>query len=460
MKKTFNRVAVLLLTLILLAVMLSALSMLTLRKGPYWSFHPFYENPDKYELLFFGTSHGHDAFLPTVLWEEYGYASYNLSSSSATLPMSYWAAVNALDHCQPELLVVDCYRISYPEPAAETSFIHSMMDAIPLSLNKIRTAYDLCSDGAEALELLFPFAIYHSRWSSLDASDFSYEPSIANGSSVFFNVAVPNEKAQTRESLPLTRDMPGVAYLEKLVQLCRDRDIELLLTYLPYPAPEEDVMEANGVAELAREWGVNYINFLDTDTVDLDTDMYDSFSHLNYSGANKVSRYLGEYISENYALTDRRGEPDYLWMDQILADYKAYELELLAGEGYLYNYLLMLSGGDRACCIYVGEDSPIYRDETSLKLLENLPRSSELRLLRQAADSGQAYLLYLNNADGRLLEYAGGDIPETVSALGTDIRPLADQCIGIRVFDGQTGENLGCDRSFVLGTDGIFVRSY
>ena len=219
-------------------------------------------------------------------------------------------------------------------------------------------------------------------------------------------------------------------------------------------------MEANGVAELAREWGVNYINFLDTDTVDLDTDMYDSFSHLNYSGANKVSRYLGEYISENYALTDRRGEPDYLWMDQILADYKAYELELLAGEGYLYNYLLMLSGGDRACCIYVGEDSPIYRDETSLKLLENLPRSSELRLLRQAADSGQAYLLYLNNADGRLLEYAGGDIPETVSALGTDIRPLADQCIGIRVFDGQTGENLGCDRSFVLGTDGIFVRSY
>ena len=34
MKKTFNRVAVLLLTLILLAVMLSALSMLTLRKGP------------------------------------------------------------------------------------------------------------------------------------------------------------------------------------------------------------------------------------------------------------------------------------------------------------------------------------------------------------------------------------------------------------------------------------------
>ena len=59
--------------------------------------------------------------------------------------------------------VVDCYRISYPEPAAETSFIHSMMDAIPLSLNKIRTAYDLCSDGAEALELLFPCLLYTSR---------------------------------------------------------------------------------------------------------------------------------------------------------------------------------------------------------------------------------------------------------------------------------------------------------
>ena len=460
MNKTISRVATILLTLILLALMLSSLSMLTLRKGPYWSFHPFYENSDSYDILFFGTSHGHDAFLPMVLWEEYGYASYNLSSSSATLPMSYWAAVNALDHSQPKLLVVDCYRISYPEPAAKTAFIHSMMDSIPLSLNKIRAAWDLGRDSGSVLELLFPFAIYHSRWSSLEEADFSYEPSLANGASVFFNVAQPDRKADTDESLPLSPDMPGVAYVEELIRLCREKGIEVLLTYLPYPAPEEEMMEANGVAQLARNWGVNYINFLDMDTVDLETDMFDSYSHLNYSGANKVSRYLGEYISETYGLEDKRGEPDYGWMDQALADYKAYELQLLEQESYLSNYLLMLSGRDRASCIYIAGDSPLYEDEILLKLLENLPVSGAVQQLREAAACGEAYLLYVDNAGGGLLEYVGGEIPETLATpLGSIEIPRAEY-IGISVFDALTGEDLGCGRSFVPGEDGSFVREF
>ncbi len=460
MRKTLNRVAVLLLTLILLAVLLSSLSMLTLRKGPYWSFHPFYEHSDSYDILFFGTSHGHDAFLPLVLWEEFGFASYNLSSSSATLPMSYWAAVNAFDHSDPELIVVDCYRISYPERSAETSFIHSMMDSIPLSINKIRAAFDLGPDSKSALELLFPFSIYHSRWSSLDASDFSYEPSITNGASVLFNVAVPDRELSTDESLPLSQDMPGVVYLEKLIQLCKARDIDILLTYLPYPASEEDIMEANGVAELASKYGVKYINFFDTDTVDMETDMYDSFSHLNYSGACKISRFLGNYISENYGLKDTRGDPTYSWMDQTLSVYKDYELEMLAEENYLYNYLLMLSGRDRACCIYLEETSSIYGDEIALKLIENVPISGAPQLLRQAADTGQAYLLYVDNVSGEIQEYIGEDIPQTISSGLGNMEPLRGEYIGIRAFDGLSGEGLGCDRCFVPGEDGIFIRSY
>ncbi|MFQ9446959.1 MAG: hypothetical protein ACLR4A_06040 [Christensenellales bacterium] len=83
----------------------------------------------------------------------------------------------------------------------------------------------------------------------------------------------------------------------------------MLLVHLPYPANEQQQMDANAVAYIAEDYGLNYIDFVSMDQVaDYATDCFDAHEHLNPSGARKVSDYLGRYITEHYDVADRRGK--------------------------------------------------------------------------------------------------------------------------------------------------------
>ena len=72
----------------------------------------------------------------------------------------------------------------------------------------------------------------------------------------------------------------------------------------------------NGVERVASELGVDYVdlNLGDAATsigIDWSTDSLDGGDHLNYSGAEKVSTYLGAYLKETYGLTDHRDDTSY-----------------------------------------------------------------------------------------------------------------------------------------------------
>ena len=59
----------------------------------------------------------------------------------------------------------------------------------------------------------------------------------------------------------------------------------------------------------AAKYKLDYINFLEhTDEIGLDynVDTYDAGLHLNVYGAEKLTRYLGEYLKENTDLQDLR----------------------------------------------------------------------------------------------------------------------------------------------------------
>ena len=170
-----------LLSLFLLIIVICPLSQLTLLKDSNELYGQFYEQPQDYDILFLGNSHARDGFCPMVIWEEQGFAAYNLASSSATIPVSWWTLVNAIDYTQPELVVLDCYRISHPEKLYSVPLLHKSMDAMPLSLNKLRAAVDLCQDFVGTVELIFPFTLYHARWDEVIQEDFQPERSYFNG---------------------------------------------------------------------------------------------------------------------------------------------------------------------------------------------------------------------------------------------------------------------------------------
>ena len=55
--------------------------------------------------------------------------------------------------------------------------------------------------------------------------------------------------------------------------------------------------------------------------IDYSTDTYDAGLHMNLSGAEKLSTYLGQVLQTQYDITDRRGDTELenIWADNIAA---------------------------------------------------------------------------------------------------------------------------------------------
>ena len=83
----------------------------------------------------------------------------------------------------------------------------------------------------------------------------------------------------------------------------------------PYPGITADhEARYNRGREIASEYGVPFLDLnltWDDYQLDFSTDMADA-DHVNYSGNVKFSGYIGDYISREYALPDRRGDKRYV----------------------------------------------------------------------------------------------------------------------------------------------------
>ncbi len=73
--------------------------------------------------------------------------------------------------------------------------------------------------------------------------------------------------------------------------------------------------------EYAGKNQIRYINFLDLQKevgLDFQTDTYDGGLHLNLSGAEKLTRYFGEILRDEYGLEGHRGDSrlEQIWEEK------------------------------------------------------------------------------------------------------------------------------------------------
>ena len=216
----------------------------------------FIEHSDSYDVLFFGNSHMANGVFPMELWNDYGIVSYNLAGFGLPMPAIYWVMKNALDESEPALVIIDCYNLASEEKAGRKEMLHAQTDHLPLSFHKIQMINDLIQEPGERLEFIWNFAAYHDRWWDLDQADFEGKVNVQKGAEIAFDVVSPNKMAQRPEKT-VEVDSVGVEYLRRMIEECQNRNIEVMLTYLPFPASEEDWEEALYVEDIAREYEVS-----------------------------------------------------------------------------------------------------------------------------------------------------------------------------------------------------------
>lgn len=412
------RIAGAAIALCLLAASLGYCTSLLERKDSEEKYGKFFEHASDMDVLFFGTSHVLNSVFPMELWRDYGIASYNFGGHANQIPTSYWVMMNALDYAKPEVVVIDCYSLaSNLKVFDDFEYVHLSFDAFPMSKTKIQAVNDLLynpgnennagvtgADGSREkhtrLGLLWDYSVYHSRWGDISQRDFEPEYSKEYGAEARIQIAEPSEPAEN-PGTTLEEMTVGRAYLELMIEECKKRGIDVLLTYIPYPVTGESTwVDINTVYEIAKQHDVKYLDYLALDVVDYDTDCYDPASHLNPSGAWKVTDYMGKYLSENYHVTDHRKDAGYDYWDQDYDDYMDMKAERFGEQGDLNTYLMLLQDADYGFDMEIGDKS-VLSDETTLKLLEN--KGVDISKINDATTH-----IFINGDDRTV---GGGEVP-------------------------------------------------
>lgn len=439
MKKLGNAIKIIIFFMLVGGIIFVAQNV-TEKKTSVEKYYDFYQVADQVDVLFFGSSHMLNGINPVQLYRDYGITAYNMAKPGGIAAESYWQFMNALDYCNPKLVVVDLWALDRDyqyldvmedfrtdeERSNSVALAHENLDNWPISKTKIAAVCDLISDFDLRLELLWPFTVYHDRWSSLSESDFTEAFNVT--SSKYLLGAEAQKVLYTGESVfeseDRTQTLPeetiSYQYIEKMVKECKERGIEIAFTFMPMAESyDTDVQAVNSGGQLAKEYGLNYywfLNHADLQVINFTTDMYDG-SHLNNLGMYKMTAYIGNELSNTYSLTDHRGEAGYDYWSQRVSEWTNTQISEMQSNSNVYNVLRNIEMTASNVVIFIGGDSMALDDSYIREYIKQLSGSSAID---DCKSTNSPYLLVLDRTmGGGVQEIAGNNsISETLPLLG------------------------------------------
>lgn len=302
-----------------------------------------------HQVIFVGDCEVYENFSPITLWEEYGIKSYIRGSAEQTIWQSYYLMEDSIRKEKPDVFVYNVLSMK-DEDAASEAYNRLNLDGMEWSQSKWNAIHASMTEDESIIDYIFPILRYHQRWSELTSEDFQYmfggKPQLSHNG---FLMRVDEWPVTSiPDATPLSNyqfSEKCYEYLDKMVELCQDNDVKLILIKAPslYPAWYDQWDQQ--MVNYAKEKGIDYVNFLDLlDEVGLDFehDTYDGGLHLNLSGAEKLSTYFGQYLKDHYSLEDGRDDHASLvrWQQKVdfYNDMKADQYRELEEYGYLKSY--------------------------------------------------------------------------------------------------------------------------
>lgn len=277
----------------------------------------YYEETTNHDVIFIGDCEVYENFSPIKMYEDYGITSYIRGGPQQLIWHSYYQLEDTLRYEKPKVVVFNVLSLKYNEAQSE-SYNRMNIDGMKWSETKYNLIQASMMEDESMVEYLFPLLRYHSRITELKSSDFEYMFKTPQVSHNGYYMRVDVKPAGTFPDPPMLPDYEfgdkAMEYLDKMTELCKENDIELILVkapvLYPYWYPEWDA-NVQAYAEAHDLVYINFIELADEIGIDFQTDTYDAGLHLNLSGAEKLSSYFGQYLAEQYGLEDHRNDPVY-----------------------------------------------------------------------------------------------------------------------------------------------------
>ena len=269
---------------------------------------------DSVDMVFVGSSHQFCSIDTDLLYEEYGINSFMLATSAQTIPVSYYAVMEAIELQHPKAIVLEALYCTNDFRTVTPEMSHTFFDGMPKCEARKLAIEDLI-EPEEQIYYYLNLGRYHTRWKDLGEEDFKSNLTSPRGryysEEIKYNWQIPVIPENEKE--PMAEEM--LKYLDMLVELCKENQVELILYVAPFNSlyddetTREDLFRRqrifNWLEDYTEEKELRYYNlFYEMSELNLDSmrDYKDS-QHFNCYGQEKITRYMAErgYLSISQA---------------------------------------------------------------------------------------------------------------------------------------------------------------
>ena len=260
------------------------------------------EPENSIDMVVVGDSLSYTSVSPMELWKDYGITSYVCGQSGQTIQETFHMLENVFKTQSPKLIVL------------ETHTLFKKQDGIKGIKNTLE----------EWGNYNIPLLRGHDVWKSYLAGK-RYTENSYKGFSFRCNIESYKKgdymfKTEEIQTIPEI----SISYMDKILKLCREHNAELLLFSAPSPK-NYNYSRHNSIRAYAQKHALEYLNMnlkLQAAGINWKIDSLDHGDHLNFLGAQKVTRYLGKYLDSHHKLPDHRGEQKYTSWEKLEKQYE------------------------------------------------------------------------------------------------------------------------------------------
>ena len=266
----------------------------------------------------------------------------------------------------------------------------------------------------------------HDVWKTLVMDKDFTEENYPRYKGFAFRCAVkPYKKGPYMNETDRTEEIPdkNLIHMRRIMDMCRERGAELILLAVPSPA-NYTYERHNAIVEFAGEHGLKYIDLntcSDEIGINWSTDFLDRGDHLNLSGAERVTEYLGRFLSDHFRLADHRADAAYDGWEKESREYEKKASEGLSkirkGEEDIREGVRLLLESEEFSVIEAkngAEGLELIRPDTALIILDiMMPGMNGLRTCEEIRKISNVPVLFLTakarESDKLIGLMAGGD---------------------------------------------------
>ena len=277
---------------------------------------------DSVEVICYGSSHMWTGIDSMRMYEQYGVGIYNYGGNWQHINTTELFFKDSLLTQSPKVILIDTYLVN--ELIQDVDLNGEIYSVRKITESVAKQQYlrqCLGGDKERYLSYYVPLCAFHDNWINF-GQDFYlesvYDPGFASTMGYYrLNnrvepITIPDVSTFEQEAL----SEEAIRILDEIVSICKEEDIDIIFLTIPWG---ENFKYGDAMKEFAAQNDCVYFNlfeYIEELGIDEDTDFKD-IGHLNPEGAVKVTDFLGEYIINNYDVTDMRTIEGNIWEQNL-----------------------------------------------------------------------------------------------------------------------------------------------